>query len=313
MRIKKAVVTGASGFIGRYLVSELCRQKIKIIEVVRCDTSNYVTNNDTTRVICNLSDYKSLPQKIPDRDIDVIFHMAWQGVSDEDSVDIDVQMKNIKATCDLVDSAYKMGIKTFVGAGSMYEPEAIIENNNQKPITNLKMISKSSKTAAHWMAKAKAGNNGMRFFWPYINTYGEGEYSGRLLSTMIAKMVNGQSPELSDGFQYYDFLHIEDVARALILIAEKGIDGKNYVLSSGKAKPLKDYLEEAGKIVNEITRQNVPLGLGKIQSNVVYIPKDFFYSEDLFIDTGFRPQITFEEGIRRTVSYYLEHSDGKRE
>ena len=73
------------------------------------------------------------------------------------------------------------------------------------------------------MGKAKSGNVGIRFFWPLINTYGEGEKSTRLINTTIRKIVLGEEPALSNGNQYYDFVHVEDVAHALYLIAEKGV------------------------------------------------------------------------------------------
>ena len=156
------------------------------------------------------------------------------------------------------------------------------------------------------MGKAKAGKLGMRFFWPLINTYGEGERSARLVNTIIRKIFSNESPNLSDGAQYYDFVHVSDVAHALYLIGEKGVDGTNYTIGSGEAKPLREYLEMVGRIVNEMNGSNVLLGFGRITRNVVSLPKEVFDSEKLEKDTGFRPQISFEEGIRRTALWIRE-------
>ena len=303
--IKKAVVTGATGFIGRNLINELIKQGVEVIGV--CRNERFYNDNapDYRLVCCEGSRYEDLTDIIRDQDIDVIFHMAWQGVSDEQALDVDVQLENILSTCKLVDVAHNMGIPAFVGAGSMYEPEALVENASQQPLRDLKMASKASKTAAHWMAKARAGYYGIRFFWPYINTYGEGERSGRLLGTLIRSMLRGEQPALSKGEQYYDFLHIEDVARAMILIARSGVDGRDYVLGSGDAKPLKYFLSEVGNIVNEMSGQNIKLEFGQRDSKVTYIPQEFFSIDNLCADTGFKPQIPFAEGVRRTVAYYM--------
>ena len=66
------------------------------------------------------------------------------------------------------------------------------------------------------------------------------------------------------GNQYYDFVHVSDVARALILIAEKGVDGTNYTIGSGDAKPLKEFLKIVGQVANDLHGgEPVELGFGK--------------------------------------------------
>lgn len=305
--MKKVIVTGATGFIGKFLVRELVNQSVKVIAVVREKSSNIesMSSLPVRIVFCNIKDLGSLPEKIPDRDIDAVFHIAWQGVSDADARNQEIQLQNLKATLDLVDAMHEMQIGTFVGCGSMHEAESLVEMSDDKVISNLGYMYKASKTAAHWIGKAKAGNYGIRFFWPLINTYGEGEYSARLVNTIIRNVLKGESPDLSAGTQYYDFVHVSDVAHALYLIADKGIDGTNYVIGSGNAKPLREFLEEVGAIANDMRKDGkiIPLGFGKITSNVVCLPKETFDVTSLKRDTGFEPSISFEEGIRRTAEW----------
>lgn len=177
--------------------------------------------------------------------------------------------------------------------------------SEDKVVSNLGYMYKATKMAAHWMGKAKAGAYGIRFFWPLINTYGEEENSPRLINTMIRKIFKGETPELSAGEQYYDFVHVCDVAKALCLIAEKGVDGTNYVIGSGNAKPLKDYLTIVGQIANNMRNdaKEIPLKFGAITSNVVKLPKDTFDVEKIKRDTGFCPSISFEDGIVRTAKW----------
>lgn len=309
--MKKAIVTGATGFIGRFLVRELVKQKVEVIAVVRVDSKNINSigivgdaKNYLRIVECNIKDFGSLPQMIEDKDVDAVFHIAWQGVSDMDARNQEVQLQNLKSTLDLIDACSKMGVKTFIGCGSMHEQESLIEMAEDKVISNLGYMYKASKTAAHWMGKAKCGQYGIRFFWPLINTYGEEETSARLVNTIIRKVFNNESPDLSAGTQYYDFVHVEDVARALYLIADKGVDGKNYTIGSGDAKPLREFLEVVGEVANDMNgNTNVPLGFGKITSNVISLPKELFDITELRKDTGFEAKISFEDGIRRTAEW----------
>lgn len=304
--MKKAIVTGATGFIGKFLVRELVKQQVEVIAVVREHSKSLkVLDNLPVRIVeCNIADYTTFPALIPDRDIDVVFHIAWQGVSDQDARNQEIQMQNLKSTLDLIDAMDKMQIGTFVGCGSMHEAEAMIEMAEDKVISNLGYMYKSAKTSAHWMGKAKAGAYGIHFFWPLINTYGEEERSARLVNTVIRKILNGESPALSAGTQFYDFVHVSDVARAMYLIAEKGVDGTNYTIGSGDAKPLKEFLEIVGRVANHLHGgEEVPLGFGKVTSNVISLPIETFDVEKLKRDTGFEPLVSFEDGVERTARW----------
>ena len=304
--MKKAIITGATGFIGKFLVHKLVEEGVEVIAVVRKNSKGIpeIRSLHIRIIECDMVDFDQLPQHIPDRDIDVLFHLAWQGVSDANAKNDAIQIQNIVSTLKLVDVAKTMSIQTFIGAGSLHEAEAIEEMQENKIISNLGYMYKTAKLAAHWMGKAKAGNAGIHFFWPLINTYGEGERSNRLINMLIRKIMVGDEPALSDGSQYYDFVHVADVACALYLIAEKGKDGSNYVIGSGHARPLKEFLEEAGKIVNEMTgKPPVTLGFGQIKSNVVKLPKKVFDVKNLMDDTCFCPSIPFDEGIRRTAEW----------
>lgn len=308
--MKKAIVTGATGFIGKFLVRELVNQNVEVIAVIREGTRNIKCISDLpiTIIECNIIDYYKLPQLISDNDVDAVFHIAWQGVYGEEAKNQDIQLQNLKSTLDLIDAMNTMKIGTFVGCGSMHEAESLVEMAEDKKINNLGYMYKSAKTSAHWMGKAKAGNYGIKFFWPLINTYGEEECSTRLVNTVIRKIFKGQSPDLSSGNQYYDFVHVSDVAYALYLIAEKGIDGTNYTIGSGEAKQLKKFLKIVGEIANEMhDGVNVSLGFGKITNDVVFLPKETFDISKLSEDTGFKPRVSFIEGIRRTAVWIKEN------
>lgn len=303
--MKKVIVTGAAGFIGKHVVKELLNNGIQVIALVREQWDSDFAGLPVRTVSCSMDAYSSLPSLISDRDIDTIYHFAWQGVSNADSRNEHIQLANIASTLALVDAAKTMGVHTFIGAGSLHEAEAMQEMESPGVISNLGYMYKAAKISAHFMAKAKAGAAGIRFFWPVItNTYGEGEHSGRLINTIIRKIYAGETPSLSVGKQLYDFVHISDVAKAFRLIDEKGRDGENYIIGSGNAKPLKIFLQEVGEIANKINGgTHIPLGFGDIQSNVVFLPKNAFSIDTLHRDTSFLPAISFTEGIVRTAKW----------
>ncbi len=307
--MKKAIVTGSTGFIGRFVVRELVRQGVQVYAMVWPDASHASVLPESVKpFICSLSDIKKIPSIIEDRDIDAVFHIAWQGVSDSDARCQEVQIQNLVSTLDLIDAMHEMDIGTIIGCGSLHEVEALVEMEQDKVVNNLGLYYKGAKTAAHWMGKAKAGSYGIRFFWPLINTYGEEERSARLLNTIIRKIFKGESPGLSAGEQYYDFVHVSDVAHALYLIAEKGVDGTNYTIGSGGAKPLKEFLMVVGAVANRMNGgTKIPLEFGKITSNVISLPKETFDVAKLSRDTGFVPTVSFEDGVERTARWIQQN------
>lgn len=301
--MKTAIVTGANGFIGRRLILELLNNEYYVYGIGRKEASyaELYPHCNYSYIQLDLKEIYRLHEMLPNKDIESVFHMAWDGVSGSKACDEDIQLSNIKNTLSLIDYAYEAGVKTFVGAGSMYEPECIIEINSGKRLSNLVMAEKACKLSAHMMAKAKAGYYGMRFFWPYINTYGEYEDSNRLVDYIISSMIRGCSPAVSSGNQIYDFVHVNDVAYALRLIAEKGLDGKNYTIGSGKPGPLKDFLTTIENIVNSYMSSDIHISFGADKRTVTFLPEKMFDINDLCNDTGYTPKISFENGIKSTI------------
>ena len=100
----------------------------------------------------------------------------------------------------------------------------------------------------------------------------------------------------------------------MLLLAEKGHDGEVYVIGSGNARQLKDYLQDVRRIVTEsMTTSDVDagyvcpeLGLGDRpygDNTVMHLACDI---HKLKLDTGFEPEIGFEEGIRKTILWIME-------
>lgn len=304
--MKKVLITGATGFIGNKLVDKLLNEGYSVITVVRENSEriDILKNRNVEIVYCNLDKIKNLPSLLEGKEVDTIYHFAWQGVSNEELKNEYVQLNNVKATLDLINIAPLIGCNRFIGAGSIHELEAQSEMNEDKIVTNLGMAYKTAKLTAHYMGKALAGSKGLEFFWPIIsNTYGVGEKSGRLINTIIRNIFNNQTTSLSAGNQNYDFVYIDDLINAFYLIGAQGINGHNYFIGSGNAKPLKKYLQIVGEIANRKNNSDISLSFGDIKSNVVDLPIDMFNIDNLVKDTGWRPTISFAKGIQLTVDW----------
>ena len=144
---------------------------------------------------------------------------------------------------------------------------------------------------------------GIEYNWVRIlSIYGPNDGMHTLMMTLIANLHHNEKIALTNGIQMWDYLYSGDAARALYLIATSGINQKNYVLGSGKAMALRQYIE----IVNGLIPNHSELQWGKVPystQSIMYLCADL---EELTHDTGFLPQIDFYEGMTKTIQWYKE-------
>lgn len=304
--MKKAIVTGANGFIGTALCKELSRQGVSVIAIVRNEEENIanIESLDGIRIVySDLSEFKNLHEKISDRDIDVLYHLAWVGSAGPLRGNADVQFNNIKYTCDTVEACSKMNCKRFVFASSImeYEIEAVMATDAAPGINTLYS---SAKVSADYMARTIAGSLGVDYIRAVIsNIYGPGELSPRLVNTSIRKLLKGEHCAFSAGEQTYDFIYIDDAAKTFIAIAEKGVANRTYYIGSQNPRPLKEFLCELRDQVDS----KLEIGLGEIPFNGVSLTYTEFDIYAVKNDTGFVPSVSFTEGIKNTIEWIKEN------
>lgn len=303
--MRKAVVTGANGFVGTSVCEELARRDVEVIAVVRHpseDTSALESLPRTRLVYCDISEFSSLAKLIDDRDVDVFYHFAWVGSAGPLRGDVDVQIKNIKHTCDTVKTCASIGCKRFVFASSImeYEAEALMETDSTPAINTLYS---TAKIAADYMSRAIAGELGIKYIRAVIsNIYGPGESSPRLVNTSLRRMMDGEHCSFSEGTQMYDFIFIADAAKAFASIGDKGHANRTYYIGSQNPMPLKEFLITMRNCVNP----SIEIGLGEIPTEGVSLTYREFNIDAVRDDTGFVPETSFESGIKQTIAWLRE-------
>jgi UDP-glucose 4-epimerase len=303
--MKKAVVTGASGFIGSALCKALSSKGIETIAVVRSPQSPTAEILDLPHVkiiCCEMSEYRKLHHLIPDRDVDVLFHLAWTGGSGPLRGDYQIQLRNVQYTCDILHACNAMHCKRFVFASSIMEYE-IAEYMKEEVVPGIHTLYSSAKLEANYMARAVSGNLGISYIRAVIsNVYGPGERSPRLINTSLRKLLKGEHCPFSPGEQLYDFLYITDAAGAFISIGQNGVSNRTYYIGSLHPRPLKDFLCEMRDQVDRA----ISIGLGELPFNGVSLNYEEFNIEAVKQDTGFIPSIDFPQGIKNTINWLKE-------
>ena len=132
------------------------------------------------------------------------------------------------------------------------------------------------------------------------STFGERRHDNNIITYTITSLLKGQKPTYGNLNQMWDFLYVKEVVRAIYLIGEKGKTEKVYGIGSGEYRPLKDYIE----IIRDLIDPELPLGIGDVPALSEKTFSSCVNIYDLSKDTGFIPQISFYEGIKKTIEYY---------
>ena len=215
--MENVIVTGANGFIGKTLVNALLAKGCRVTALdVRFDD----VLADDPRVTCISvlnKDVPALAKEIPAADYHCFFHLAWAGTSGPARADYDVQLSNVKLTCDYIKLCAEVGCKRVVYASSINEMETYeyLQSDDIDPAGGY--IYGTGKLAAHLMGETVAKMTGVEFIPVIItNIYGVGEKSARMIYTAIRKLIHKEHCSFTAGYQTYDFIYITDAINAII-------------------------------------------------------------------------------------------------
>ncbi|MBD5555756.1 MAG: NAD(P)-dependent oxidoreductase [Roseburia sp.] len=294
--MENVLVTGGSGFIGSALVEYLVNngRKVTVLRKNRTPLSDIREKklSGATVIYIDLKQISQLEEL--DLQIDTCFHFAWDGISGSALSDWKTQLYNVEYCCELLRAVGRMGCKKFIGAGSFGQ----LELTRKSYLKGRENFYKCAKDSCENFCRTLAGELGIDFIWPMItNCYGVGEESNRFINSLLKRLIKNEDVAVSEGMQLYDFVYIDDVAKAFYLIGEYGKNNKQYVIGSGQAKPHREWIEPIPKLIGSSGN----LKFGEYKYDGIYLKKEELDITELVHDTGFAPSVSFEKGIRMTA------------
>lgn len=303
----RIVITGATGAVGTALIAEGIRQNVEMLVICRKASKRrqQIPDHPLVKVLeLNMEEYETYQPPEGEMPYDVFYHFAWGGTTGDGRNDCEIQEKNIRYALDAAALAKRFGCSAFVGAGSQAEYGRVEGNLNSQTPAFPENGYGMAKLCAGQMTRLYCRQAGMRHVWTRIlSIYGPGDGAGSMVMSAIHRLLAGETPAFTKGEQQWDYLYSGDAAKALLLLGEKGHDGGMYCLGSGKARPLADYI---GMIRDAIDpRLSVALGaVPYAPGQVMYLCADIAKLKE---DTGFAPEVSFEEGIKKTIMWVKEH------
>ena len=301
----KFVVTGATGFIGREVVSSLLKQGHYVYCVCRPNSPKVdVVPKDANLSIveATMADYSTLGNKISNAD--VLINMAWDGITREGRDFTDVQRDNITYALQTMDAAKAMGCKVFVETGSQAEygivNDVITEDAPCHPFSDYG----KAKSALKEAASKHAEEIGIKYLHLRIfSVYGENDHPWAMISSCTTKMLNNEDVELSACQQLWNFLYVKDCSKQITLLSEwayVNMETSHEVinLASEDTRTLKSYIEE----MYSLTGSSSKLLYGKVvPKNLVSLNPDITKLKNAI---GFVADYSFAQGYQNVINKY---------
>jgi dTDP-glucose 4,6-dehydratase len=314
----KILVTGGCGFIGSNFVRYLLKTHPDY-SVINVDKLTYAGNLENLSDLSNAPRYHFMRADITDapqmeeliaKGVNAIVNFAAESHVDRSIEDPQAFMKtNVFGTFVLLEAVRKvfpkqrirfLHISTDEVYGSLGESGAFIEETALAPNSPYS----ASKAAADMMVRAYCNTYGLAgLVTRCSNNYGPYQFPEKLIPLMISNAVEDKEvPVYGDGLNVRDWIYVEDHCRALDQVLHQGQEGEVYNVGGRSER------------TNLSVVQTILDHLGKPHSLIRFVKDrpghDRRYAIDfskIERDLKWRPQVSFEEGIRLTVDWYLEH------
>jgi nucleoside-diphosphate-sugar epimerase len=300
----RVFVTGATGFLGSYLIRDLLARGHHVAVLLR-------PSSDTWRLADVLSDiqpvYGSLDAIAEMREPlrrfqpEVVAHLAWHGVAGALRNDPS-QAENVANVVRLVDLCADVGVKAFVGAGSQAEygpyERPIREDDAPHPTT----LYGKAKLEAGMKGGQLACDRGMRYAWLRVfSTYGPKDAGYWLIPSLIKGIRARQRFPLTACEQTWGFLHARDAAAAFRVVLETPDSHGTFNLAAAEAPKLRDTVTA----IRDIVDPSIALGFGEVpyrHDQVMVLHAD----TPRLTALGWSPRVSLDDGLRETVAWYAQ-------
>lgn len=309
LKESRILVIGGAGFVGSHIVDQLLDEQVR--EIVILDNFCRGTRKNIQRAVTDPR-VKVVDGSITDRGLleelmsgtDGVFHLAalWLGecVHDPRSA-LEV---NVVGTFNVAEAAQRAGVKKVVysSSASVYGDALFTPMTEEHPFNNRTMYG-ATKIAGEQFFRAIHEQHQLDYVGHrYMNIYGPRmDYKGTYVSVIMKvldRIDEGQAPVIfGDGSQAYDFIHVEDVARANILSMKSDATDEFFNIGMG----VKTTINELVELLLKITESDVKPEYRPQEQ--MFVTHRVGSTEKAKQSFGFRARVPLEDGLRSVVEW----------
>ena len=244
----KILVTGGGGFVGVPTVSALLREgaRVRVFDVAE---SERLAALDCEVVTGDIADAERVEEACAG--VDGVLHLAVLPLALANTAHDNAFQTNVRGSFNVFRAAGESGVKRVVysSASSAYGPTSAVPIPEDHPLRP-NAFYPATKAAAEMLLRGLAGAYGYSYvILRYMNVYGPGQRAG-VVPAVSQRLLAGERPALTgDGSQGFDFVHIEDCARANVLALAADIDGEDFNVGHGTSASLNELVAIVGEII----------------------------------------------------------------
>ena len=312
----KVLVTGGAGFIGSCFVRHMLNKHADY-KIINLDALTYCGNLENLKDVENNPNYTFVHGNICDRDlvrdliseVDCVVNFAAESHVDNSIKRPEIFVEtNVQGTLNLLQASKELGVERYLQVstdevygtlgktGYFYETTPLAPNSPYS----------ASKASADMLTRAYYET----YKLPVLNTrcsnnYGPYQYPEKLIPFFISQLLKGEKvPVYGDGLNVRDWLYVYDHCEAIDVVLHRGKIGEVYNIGGHNEKTNM-----------EITRLILD-AMGKDESSIKFVEdrlghdRRYAISNDkITAELGWKPSLTFEEGIKITIDWYLNNQN----
>ena len=300
--MKKVLITGASGFIGRGILENLIENKEYVIYAVTTDKFKLLQYKNSVNIVeSDLLDDEAAKVLIESVKPDILLHLAWKLEGNDGFQNSSANITWLKASLSLIEEAVKNNVKRIIFAGSSseynYSEESLKESDN---MTCLNLYGKCKKAVTD-ICNDYCRAHGVQFVTArFFSVYGR--YDNRdsraipeaIRSFSLNKPFNCRSP-----YNKWDYIYIDDAANAIITLINSDYIGIVNI-ASGKGVTMKEIFE----LIAGLMHKEDLLSFDDTNQKSLCLTAD---NSILTNELNYKCKVDLTEGISKTIDWFLEN------